>query len=168
MLLGGQLKAYQLRGLEWLVSLYNNNLNGILADEMGLGKTVQAISLIAHLIEHKHNRGPFLIVVPLSTMGNWGNELAKWTPDIQVIQYKGTKEQRRDIFKDFMQTGQFNVVLTTYEYCMRDKSVLKRWHWQYIIIDEGHRMKNATSKFAMTLGTNYTSRNRLLLTGTPL
>ena len=52
-LVGGQLKAYQIRGLEWLVSLYNNNLNGILADEMGLGKTIQTIALITYLMEKK-------------------------------------------------------------------------------------------------------------------
>jgi SWI/SNF-related matrix-associated actin-dependent regulator of chromatin subfamily A protein 2/4 len=54
------------RGLEWLVSLYNNNLNGILADEMGLGKTIQTIGLITFLMEKKRNLGPFLIIVPLS------------------------------------------------------------------------------------------------------
>lgn len=56
----------QIKGLEWLVSLYNNNLNGILADEMGLGKTIQAIALITYLMEHKRINGPFLIIVPLS------------------------------------------------------------------------------------------------------
>lgn len=71
---GGDLKNYQLVGLQWLISLYNNNLNGILADEMGLGKTIQTISLLSYLIEFKKNYGPFLIVVPLSTMSNWVNE----------------------------------------------------------------------------------------------
>lgn len=56
----------QLRGLEWLVSLYNNNLNGILADEMGLGKTIQTIALCTYLIEKKGINGPYLIIVPLS------------------------------------------------------------------------------------------------------
>lgn len=56
----------QIKGLEWLVSLYNNNLNGILADEMGLGKTIQTIALITYLMEHKRLNGPYLIIVPLS------------------------------------------------------------------------------------------------------
>jgi SNF2 family DNA or RNA helicase len=68
---GGELKNYQINGLQWLVSLYNNNLNGILADEMGLGKTIQTISLLCYLIEYKKNYGPFLIVAPLSTISNW-------------------------------------------------------------------------------------------------
>lgn len=58
--------SLQIKGLEWLVSLYNNNLNGILADEMGLGKTIQTIALITYLMEHKRINGPFLIIVPLS------------------------------------------------------------------------------------------------------
>lgn len=70
-LVGGTLKPYQIEGLSWLVSLYNNNLNGILADEMGLGKTIQTISLLAYLSEFKDNKGPFLIVVPLATISNW-------------------------------------------------------------------------------------------------
>jgi SWI/SNF-related matrix-associated actin-dependent regulator of chromatin subfamily A protein 2/4 len=70
MLKGGTLRAYQMEGLQWLVSLYNNQLNGILADEMGLGKTVQTLSLLAHLMEVKHNYGPFLIIVPMSTLHN--------------------------------------------------------------------------------------------------
>lgn len=56
----------QIKGLEWLVSLYNNNLNGILADEMGLGKTIQTIALITYLMENKRLNGPYLIIVPLS------------------------------------------------------------------------------------------------------
>ena len=86
---GGTLKAYQIKGLEWLVSLYNNNLNGILADEMGLGKTIQTIALITHLIEKKRNNGPYLIIVPLSTMSNWMLEFDRWAPSVIKVAYKG-------------------------------------------------------------------------------
>lgn len=68
---GGTLKNYQLVGLQWLVSLYNNNLNGILADEMGLGKTIQSIAMLCFLVETKRNEGPYLLVVPLTTLSNW-------------------------------------------------------------------------------------------------
>lgn len=94
MMKGGTLKSYQMKGLNWMISLYNNNLNGILADEMGLGKTIQTISLFAYLIEHKNNEGPFLIVVPLTTINNWMSELEKWAPGIHVITYKGKKHER--------------------------------------------------------------------------
>eukprot|EP01034_Spumella_vulgaris_P021763 gene21763-27819_t len=168
MLRGGDLKEYQLSGLQWMVSLYNNNLNGILADEMGLGKTIQTIALLAYLMEYKHNNGPFLIVVPLSTLSNWVNEFNKWAPDMLKVVYKGAPDDRKRIFKDDVEAGHLNVLLTTYEYIMKDKSSLRKLTWQYIIVDEGHRMKNAQSKFAQTLGTVYQSRHRILLTGTPL
>ena len=168
MLRGGDLKEYQLGGLQWMVSLYNNNLNGILADEMGLGKTIQAIALLAYIMEFKHNNGPFLIVVPLSTLSNWVNELSKWAPDMMKVVYKGTPPVRKQMYREEVESGQFNVLLTTYEYIMKDKAQLKKFHWQYIIVDEGHRMKNAQSKFAQTLGSVYQSRHRVLLTGTPL
>lgn len=79
--------------------------------------------------------------------------------------YKGTPDVRKQLFKEEVEHGEFNLLLSTYEYIMKDKSQLKRIYWQYIIVDEGHRMKNAESKFAQTLGTVYQSRNRILLTG---
>ena len=69
-------------GLQWLVSLYNNKLSGILADEMGLGKTIQIISLLTYLVEVKHNSGPFMVIVPLSTLDNWEREFARWSPHL--------------------------------------------------------------------------------------
>lgn len=164
----GTLKSYQVEGLKWMVSLYNNNLNGILADEMGLGKTIQTIALIAYLVETKKNPGPFLIIVPLSTMGNWVRELDLWGPSLKKVAYRGDKHTRRAIQQKQMSKGDYNVLLTTYEFTVKDQQVLSRVQWQYIIIDEGHRMKNANCKLAMTLGVRYKSRNRLLLTGTPL
>jgi len=93
-MLNGELKNYQKTGLAWMISLYNNNLNGILADEMGLGKTIQTIALICYLIEVKKNEGPFLIVVPLATMSNWDYEFAKWAPDVKKLIYLGKKSER--------------------------------------------------------------------------
>lgn len=151
MLKGGDLKNYQIYGLNWMVSLYNNNLNGILADEMGLGKTIQTISLFSHLIEVKGNEGPFLIVVPLTTISNWTFEFDRWAPDIKKIIYKGKKSERPRLAQT-LKSEKFNVLITTYEYIMIDKAILSKVLWQYIIVDEGHRMKNNKSKFALTLG----------------
>jgi len=115
-------------GLNWMVSLYNNNLNGILADEMGLGKTIQTISLFAYLIGNKGNDGPFLVVVPLMTVSNWENEFSTWAPDIRVITYKGKKNERSNLAA-FLKNEKFNVVLTTYEYILNDKNTLKKLQW---------------------------------------
>ncbi|XP_022973744.1 chromatin structure-remodeling complex protein SYD-like isoform X2 [Cucurbita maxima] len=166
---GGKLREYQMNGLRWLVSLYNNHLNGILADEMGLGKTVQVISLICYLMETKNDRGPFLVVVPSSVLPGWESEINFWAPSVLKIVYSGPPEERRRLFKERIVHQKFNVLLTTYEYLMNkhDRPKLSKIHWHYIIIDEGHRIKNASCKLNADLK-YYRSSHRLLLTGTPL
>ncbi|KAL7054112.1 hypothetical protein AAHC03_026546 [Spirometra sp. Aus1] len=166
-LINGKLKEYQMRGLEWLVSLYNNNLNGILADEMGLGKTIQTIGLITYLMEKKRVNGPYLIIVPLSVMSNWAMEFDKWSPSVKKILYKGSPQARR-MLQNQIKASKFNVLLTTYEYIIKDKASLSKVKWKYMIIDEGHRMKNHHCKLTQVLNTYYTAPYRLLLTGTPL
>ncbi|CAF1072530.1 unnamed protein product [Adineta steineri] len=167
LLVGGSLKPYQIQGLEWLVSLYNNHLNGILADEMGLGKTIQTIALITYLMEVKKVNGPYLIIVPLSTLANWVNEFNKWSPGVSKIIFKGNPQIRKTLGQT-LRTGKFNVLLTTYEYVIKDKALLAKIKWRYMIIDEGHRMKNHHCKLTQVLNTYYIAPHRLLLTGTPL
>ncbi|XP_058230927.1 probable global transcription activator SNF2L2 [Hemibagrus wyckioides] len=167
LLINGTLKQYQIQGLEWMVSLYNNNLNGILADEMGLGKTIQTIALITYLMEHKRLNGPYLIIVPLSTLSNWVYELDKWAPSIVKIAYKGMPSMRRSLVPQ-LRSGKFNVLITTYEYIIKDKHILAKIRWKYMIVDEGHRMKNHHCKLTQVLNTHYVAPRRLLLTGTPL
>ncbi len=167
LLVGGTLKEYQIKGLQWMISLYNNNLDGILADEMGLGKTIQTISLIAYLIEKKRQNGPFLVIVPLSTLTNWNMEFEKWAPSVNRIIYKGPPNTRKQQ-QQKIRYGQFQVLLTTYEYIIKDRPVLSKVKWVHMIVDEGHRMKNAGSKLSSTLTQYYVTRYRLILTGTPL
>lgn len=164
---GGTLKDYQLKGLEWMLSLYNNNLNGILADEMGLGKTIQTIAFITYLIEKKNQQGPFLIIVPLSTLTNWIMEFEKWAPSVKKIAYKGPPQLRKTL-QSQIRSSNFNVLLTTFEYIIKDRPLLSRIKWVHMIIDEGHRIKNTQSKLTSTLSTYYHSQYRLILTGTPL
>ncbi|KAK5099850.1 putative ATPase [Lithohypha guttulata] len=168
---GGKMREYQLEGLEWLKTLWMNGLCGILADEMGLGKTVQAISLIAFFKEN-NIAGPFLIAAPLSTVRNWIEEFKRWTPEINTVLYHGSKEERAEIRKKHMKIQQqgkfeFPVVVTSYEICMNDKQFLGNYKWRYIVVDEGHRLKNMNCKLIKELMT-YNSANRLLITGTPL
>jgi ATP-dependent DNA helicase len=166
---GGTMRQYQLEGLEWLCSLYENGLNGILADEMGLGKTIQTISFLAFLRERGVN-GPFLIAAPLSTTSNWVDEFRQWTPKIPVTLYHGTPAERASIRqKRFKNPGgpDFPVVCTSYEICMNDRKHLAHFGWKFIIIDEGHRIKNLNCRLIRELQ-SYQSANRLLITGTPL
>lgn len=119
-------------------------------------------------MEVKQLFGPYLIIVPLSTLINWSMEFSKWAPGVTKIIYKGAPGVRKSIFQNEVLSEKFNVLLTTYDFILKDKSYLAKIKWAYIIIDEGHRMKNRHCKLSTTLAQCYDSRNRLLLTGTPL
>ena len=164
------LKPYQLQGLQWLATLYNNNLSGILADEMGLGKTIQVIGLLTYLIEEKGDQGPFLIIAPLSTITNWALEFERWAPTLDVVVYKGTQQVRKDLFRSRIQKKPLNVLIIQYEMVMSapDLRMLKQIKWSYMVVDEGHRLKNKDSKLFVVLTREYESRRKLILTGTPL
>jgi ATP-dependent DNA helicase len=169
LVVGGTMRSYQLEGLEWMLSLYENGINGILADEMGLGKTIQTIAMLAHLWENK-SYGPFLIAAPLSTTSNWVAEFEKWTPSIPVMLYHGDKKERERLRKTRLRnpgTDQFPIMVTSYEICMNDRKYLTSFGWQFIIIDEGHRIKNLDCRLIRELQ-QFQSANRLLITGTPL
>ncbi|KAF5669409.1 SNF2-like proliferation-associated protein [Fusarium heterosporum] len=174
-MINGTMRDYQLEGLTWMYEICSQGMSGILADEMGLGKTVQTISLIALLREQENYLGPHLIVAPLSTLSNWMDEFAKWTPSIPVVMYHGNKDDRERIFRtDMMKhlkggrpTTKFPVVCTSYEMVLRDQHNLSKINWEFIIIDEGHRMKNADAKLFQQLR-QFHSATRLLITGTPL
>ncbi|CAK9173647.1 unnamed protein product [Ilex paraguariensis] len=168
MLQGGELRSYQLEGLQWMLSLFNNNLNGILADEMGLGKTIQTISLIAYLMETKGVTGPHLIVAPKAVLPNWIHEFSTWAPSIVAVLYDGRLDERKAMREEYSGEGTFNVLITHYDLIMRDKAFLKKIHWHYMIVDEGHRLKNHECALARTLVSGYRIRRRLLLTGTPI
>lgn len=133
----------------------------------GLGKTIQTISLVCFLIEVKREQGPFLVVVPLSTLTNWTLEFKKWAPAVTILVYNGSPAFRKAL-QPQLRMGQFQVLLTTYEYIIREKAALSRLKWAHMIIDEGHRMKNTQSKLSQTLTQFYSTRHRLILTGTPL
>lgn len=101
------------------------------------------------------------------TLSNWVLEFEKWAPSVVVVSYKGSPAGRRTI-QSQMRATKFNVLLTTYEYVIKDKGVLAKLQWKYMIIDEGHRMKNHHCKLTQVLNTHYLAPHRLLLTGTPL
>ncbi|XP_071558664.1 lymphoid-specific helicase isoform X2 [Temnothorax nylanderi] len=168
----GELRDYQHAGLEWLKLLCKNGLSGILADEMGLGKTIQVIALMCHLIETKQT-GPFLIIAPLSTIPNWMMEFERFAPEIPVVLFYGTPEERAAVCKKIECTHPVEdyrtqpVVITTYEVPLYEHAYLRRHKWRYIVVDEGHRIKNYNCKLIKVLK-SFRSMNRLLLTGTPL
>lgn len=166
-IVGGTMRPYQIEGLNWLVRLYHKGVSGILADEMGLGKTLQSISMVAYLKFFNPRPCKTLVIVPLSTLGNWMREFGRWCPSLNVIKFHGSKEARNDILRNIIQPGKFEVICTSYEMTHMGKSYLKKVDWEFIIIDEAHRIKNENSLLAKIVRT-FPSRHRLLLTGTPL
>ncbi|XP_006811814.1 lymphocyte-specific helicase [Saccoglossus kowalevskii] len=170
MFTGGVLRDYQIAGMEWLKVLFENGVNGILADEMGLGKTVQCIALFAHLV-NMGVTGPFLVCAPLSTLPNWVSEFQRFTPKVPIVLYHGSiterESLRRSIRRKHGNKQSHPVVITSYEIVMRDRKYLQGHEWKYIIVDEGHRIKNLNCVLIRELK-QYKSANRILLTGTPL
>src|SRR5260221_3221754 len=133
----------------------------------GLGKTLQSISFLAYLKHYRDISGPYLVVVPKSTLQNWSREFEKWSPDFKVVSLAGTKDERAEIIANQLISQDFEVCVTTYEMCLIEKSALKKFSFEYILIDEAHRIKNVDSILSQIVRT-FTSRGRLLITGTPL
>ncbi|KAH6769766.1 chromatin remodeling factor17 [Perilla frutescens var. hirtella] len=163
----GKMRDYQLAGLNWMIRLYENGINGILADEMGLGKTLQTISLMGYLHEFRGITGPHMVVAPKSTLGNWMNEIKRFCPILRAVKFLGNPDERRYIREELLVAGKFDVCVTSFEMAIKEKTALRRFSWRYIIIDEAHRIKNENSLLSKTMRL-YNTNYRLLITGTPL
>lgn len=171
------LKPYQVVGLNWLLLLCDNGVSGVLADEMGLGKTVQTVSFILLLdaLAKKRNEakygGPHIVVVPASVLSNWKREFAWIAPTLRIITYHGSKDDRIDLQESLTQDD-FDIMLTTYTYferdsCQDDRNFLRSFKFGYMILDEGHSIKNSkTSRFKRISAMR--ARFRLVLSGTPI
>eukprot|EP00916_Digyalum_oweni_P013637 GHVL01022403.1.p1 GENE.GHVL01022403.1~~GHVL01022403.1.p1 ORF type:complete len:795 (+),score=153.47 GHVL01022403.1:24-2408(+) len=162
-----KMRDYQLEGLNWLYQLWKCGVNGILADEMGLGKTLQTISLLGFLHEQSLDYGPHIVICPKSTITNWEREFTAWCPVLKVVSLWGDKDDRSAIIQDQLLSNPFDVCVTTPEILSREKTSLVSLKWNYLIVDEAHRIKNDVSVFSKVVR-KIKCRNRLLLTGTPL
>ena len=139
---------------------------------MGLGKTIQVIALIGHLLTQGVN-GPFLVVAPLATLPNWVREFEKWLPVRPVVRYHGSAPEREAMMKGPMNPKQrksndFPFIVTSYEVAIRDQAKLEKLcNFTYVIVDEGHRLKNHRCTLLSSLK-RLKAENRLLLSGTPI
>ncbi|KAJ5494397.1 SNF2-related protein [Penicillium fimorum] len=169
----GELKDFQVKGLNFLAFNWVRGRNVILADEMGLGKTVQTVAFINWMRHVRRQQGPFIVIVPLSTMPAWADTFDHWTPDLNYVVYNGS-EKARSVLRDYelMVDGnpkrpKFHVLLTTYEYAMNDSPFLGQFKWQFMGVDEAHRLKNRDSQLYVKLF-EWKCQARLLITGTPI
>ncbi|XP_037340666.2 chromodomain-helicase-DNA-binding protein 1 [Pungitius pungitius] len=169
---GLELRDYQLDSLNWMAHSWCKGNSCILADEMGLGKTIQTISFLNYLFNDHQLYGPFLLVVPLSTLTSWQREIQLWAPQMNFVVYLGDISSRNMIrthewIHVHSKRLKFNILLTTYEILLKDKSFLGNVNWAFIGVDEAHRLKNDDSLLYKTM-MDFKSNHRLLITGTPL
>ncbi|MCK5854198.1 MAG: DEAD/DEAH box helicase, partial [Sulfurovaceae bacterium] len=160
--LQAELREYQQFGLDWLNFLHEFSFSGILADDMGLGKTVQTLAFLQLLKHRGELTKPCLIVMPTSLIGNWKNEIKKFTPDLTYLELYGI--DRADKFKKIVE---HDIILTTYQLAQRDEEKYQKIEFLYIILDEAQKIKNPKTKMAIAIK-SFSSKHKLALSGTPI
>ncbi|GIJ78610.1 non-specific serine/threonine protein kinase [Micromonospora phaseoli] len=158
----GTLRPYQRRGLAWLAFLQSLGLGGVLADDMGLGKTVQLLALLA---ADPTQAGPTLLVCPMSLVGNWQREAARFTPELRVHVHHGAQRARGEGFVTAVHAA--DLVLTTYSVAARDAADLAGIDWHRVVLDEAQAIKNAATRQAEAVRA-LPARHRIAVTGTPV
>jgi non-specific serine/threonine protein kinase len=156
------LRDYQREGLNWLQFLAKEELSGILADDMGLGKTLQTLS---HIQIEKNNgrmKGPCLVVAPTSLLGNWFSEAAKFTPELKLVYWAGSK---RHLSQGDLAGA--DLIITSYGLLLRDFELFNQQNIHLLILDEAQAIKNSRSKVSK-IAFSLHSKQRLCLSGTPL
>ncbi|KUI60423.1 Chromodomain helicase hrp3 [Cytospora mali] len=169
----GELREFQLKGLNFLALNWTRGNNVILADEMGLGKTVQTVSFLSWLRNARDQEGPFLVVAPLSVIPAWCDTFNNWAPDINYVTYLGPEAARSTIREHELlinnnpRKTKFNVLVTSYDYILLDADFMKTIKWQVLAVDEAHRLKNRESQlYGKLVGFNVPCK--VLITGTPI
>jgi superfamily II DNA or RNA helicase len=164
----GELRPYQERGLSWLAFLGGLGLGGVLADDMGLGKTIQLLSLIAaqrSTGDGAPGGGPTLLVCPMSLVGNWQREAARFTPDLRVHVHHGADRLEGEALATALSDA--DLVLTTYGVATRDQAALAEVSWSRVVCDEAQNIKNHATKQARAVRA-LPAAARIALTGTPV
>jgi TATA-binding protein-associated factor len=170
-----ELRSYQQEGVNWLHFLNKYHLHGILCDDMGLGKTLQTLCIVAsdhHQRAEEYaktkapdvRRLPSLIVCPPTLSGHWQQEIKTYAPFLSVTAYVGPPAERKAM-RDKL--GSTDIVVTSYDVCRNDTDILEKHSWNYVVLDEGHLIKNPKAKISQAVK-RLASNHRLILTGTPI
>lgn len=123
--------------------------------------------MIAYLYQYKGIEGPFLIICPLAVVTNWKRELLKWLPDLRAEILMAKEDEREECLDNVIRKKDFDIIITSFEGAVACIKPLKRFTWEYLVIDEAHRIKNEKSRLALECSSIKKNRT-LLLTGTPL
>jgi SNF2 family DNA or RNA helicase len=176
------LRPYQIQGVKWLLEHYNNGLGACLADDMGLGKTLQTLTTMVAVQEQLDfekaeniqldlfgNEIPTpkeylkaLIVLPSSLVFNWYNEARKFTPHFRRVQYIGN--DRKILSKKL---EKYDLIFTSYAIVSRDISILEKYNFRYLILDESQYIKNKNSKIFKAIN-QVKASHKISLSGTPI
>ena len=159
------LRPYQQRGLSWLAFLSSLGLGSCLADDMGLGKTVQLLALESAQRHDEPGAAPTLLLCPMSLVGNWQREAAKFAPTLRVYAHHGTARLRGDALREHL--ADTDVVVTTYATASRDIGELAGFRWNRVVLDEAQAVKNSLSRGAKAVR-RLKAGHRVALTGTPV
>ncbi|MGO9343465.1 MAG: DEAD/DEAH box helicase, partial [Acidimicrobiales bacterium] len=159
----GELRPYQERGLGWLAFLGDLGLGACLADDMGLGKTAQLLALL--LEQRSRSKSPTLVLCPMSLVGNWQREAARFTPGLSVYVHHG---QNRLEGKAFTRNARkADLVLSTYGLAARDRELLATINWNRLVLDEAQQIKNSAARTTQSVRAIPAER-RIAMTGTPV
>ncbi|MGH3633249.1 DEAD/DEAH box helicase [Mycobacterium sp.] len=159
------LRPYQQRGLSWLTFLSSLGLGSCLADDMGLGKTVQLLAMESLQRHQDPNIGPTLLLCPMSLVGNWQREAARFAPDLRVYAHHGGTRLCGDALRE--QLADTDLVVTTYATATRDIDELCGHEWNRVALDEAQAVKNSLSQGAKAVR-RLEAGHRVALTGTPV
>jgi SNF2 family DNA or RNA helicase len=161
----GELRPYQERGLAWLSFLGNLGLGAVLADDMGLGKSPQTLALLQAERDAGSATGPTLLICPMSLVGNWQREAARFTPELAVHVHHGADRLAGPELAAAVAAA--DLVITTYGVATRDRAALAQVPWARLVCDEAQNIKNASTRQAQAVRT-IPAAARIALTGTPV
>ena len=156
--LNATLRPYQKRGYKWLNYLHQHKLGGCLADDMGLGKTLQTIAVLTDVYPEQEK--PSLIIMPRTLLFNWGNEIAKFKPELTYYIYHGPN-------RNLDEAKKYHLIMTTYATVRNDIEKLKDEEFYYLVLDESQNIKNSTAQTTKAV-LLLKSEQRLALSGTPV
>ncbi len=156
------LRPYQQQGLNWLQFLRAQGLGGILADDMGLGKTLQTLAHIQVEKDAGRLTAPALVIAPVSLMGNWHSEAARFCPGLRTLVLHGAS--RHELADS---VAEHDLVIAPYSLLQRDRERWLQLQWHLVVLDEAQNIKNASTNVAQVVSA-LRARHRLCLSGTPM